>query len=88
MSRDLLPAGCGALANFVPPPQNSYLTIQCLARFSMDVGDTITMSIAIAPATEMASNDYSYADTGGAFVTNDHLLLLVQGLAYSGTPPP
>jgi hypothetical protein len=88
MSRDLLPAGCWALAGFVQPPQSSYLDIACTARFTMEIGDTITMSVAIGPATQIPSNDYSYADTGGAFVANDRILLSAQGLVLSGTPPP
>ena len=32
----------------------------------MNVQDTITFSITIDPATQLAANDYSYADTGTA----------------------
>ena len=51
------------------------------------VQDTITMSLANSPATQVASNDYSYADTAGAFAPNDHILLLLNGVVVAGTPP-
>jgi hypothetical protein len=87
-SIDLLPAGCPAIPNFALPPQSSYIDFFCYGRFTFNIGDIVTMSIAIAPAAQIASNDYSYADTGGAFMANDRLLLTVNGLVQSGTPPP
>ena len=54
----------------------------------MNVQDTITFAAHARPATQLAANDYSYADTAGAFAPNDHLLLLLNGLIVAGIAPP
>ena len=54
----------------------------------MNVQDVITFTLALNPSTQLASNDYSYADTAGAFTPNDHLLLLLNGLTVAGIAPP
>ena len=53
----------------------------------MNVQDSIMFSMTIDPATQLAANDYSYAATAGAFVPNDRLLLMLNGVVVAGTPP-
>ena len=53
----------------------------------MNVQDALTFSITIDPATQLAANDYSYADTAGAFMPNDRMLLILNGVVVAGTPP-
>jgi len=79
--------GCSTAATFATPPQSSYLDFGCGLTSPMNAQDTITFSVAVNPATQLAANDYSYADTAGAFVANDRLLVLLNGVVQSGTPP-
>ena len=80
--------GCSASAGFATPPQSSYADFGCALPSPMNAQDVITFMLTLDPATQLASNDYSYADTGGAFAPNDRLLVLVNGTVQSGTPPP
>jgi hypothetical protein len=81
--------GCSASATFVMTGNKaSYLDFGCFQGSPMNAQDTVTISIAVDPTTQLAGNDYSYADTGGAFAANDHVMLFVNGVATSGTPPP
>ena len=79
--------GCSTTATFATPPQSSYVDFGCGLTSPMNAQDTITFSIVVNPTTQVASNDYSYADTAGAFAANDRLLVLVNGVVQSGTPP-
>ena len=79
--------GCSIVATFAPAPQNAYVDFGCSLPSPMIAQDTITMSITIDPATQLAANDYSYADTAGAFAPNDHILLLLNGVVVAGTAP-
>jgi hypothetical protein len=79
--------GCSATISFATPPQSSYADFGCGLTSPMNVNDTITFTISITPATQLASNDYSYADTAGAFAANEHLLILLNGLTVAGTAP-
>ena len=79
--------GCGIAASFATPPASSYVDFDCAMPSPLLVQDTITMSIAVDPPAQLASNDYSYADTGGAFVPNNRMLVIVNGAVVSGTPP-
>jgi hypothetical protein len=79
--------GCSIAATFVNPPQSSYVDFGCTLGSPMNAQDTVTFAISIDPATQVASNDYSYADTAGAFVANDRLLILLNGVVVAGTPP-
>ncbi len=82
-------SGCSIIAGFAAANQNSHVDFGCNLASPMNAQDTITMSIVIDPPTvQVAANDYSYADTAGAFVPNDHLLLLLNGSVVAGTPPP
>ena len=81
-------SGCSIVAGFVAPTQNAHVDFGCNLASPMNAQDTITMSITIDPPAQLAANDYSYADTAGAFVPNDHLLLLLNGSVVAGTPPP
>ena len=53
----------------------------------MLANDTIVMSLANSPASQVASNDYSYADTAGAYAANNRMLLLLNGVVVAGTAP-
>jgi hypothetical protein len=77
--------GCGATAAFTTPP---HIDFGCYLGSPMNAQDTITISISVDPATQLAANDYSYADTAGAFAANDHLALFLNNVLQSGTPPP
>ena len=77
--------GCSATAAFTTPP---HLDFGCFLGSPMNVQDTITISISVDPTTQLAADDYSYADTAGAFAVNDHLTLFLNGVLQSGTPPP
>jgi hypothetical protein len=79
--------GCGASTNIATPPLSSYVDFGCAWTSPMNAQDVITFTLTVAPATQIASNDYSYADTAGAFAPNDHLLVIVNGTVQSGTPP-
>src|SRR5262245_48663722 len=79
--------GCAAVATWENAPRRSYVDATCPLPSPLGVSDTITMAIAIDPPAQIASNDYSYADTAGAFVPNDHLLILLNGVVVAGTPP-
>jgi len=79
--------GCSIVAGFVNRPQFSYVDFGCNLGSPTNVQDTITISITIDPATQLAANDYSYADTGGAFMPNDRLLQILNGVVVAGTPP-
>jgi len=81
-------SGCSIIAGFGAPTQNAHVDFGCNLASAMNAQDTITMSITIDPAAQMAANDYSYANTSGAFAPNDHLLLLLNGTVVAGTPPP
>jgi len=83
----LLAPGCGATIGFATPPQSSYADYGCNITSPMNANDTITFTLAINPATQLASNDYSYADTAGAFAPNEHLLILLNGVTVAGTAP-
>jgi hypothetical protein len=81
--------GCSADATFImTPPKNSYIDIGCFLASPMNAQDTVTISVSVDPTTQLAGNDYSYADTAGAFAANDHVMLFVNGVATSGTPAP
>jgi hypothetical protein len=81
--------GCSANATFVMTGNKiSYIDFGCSLASPMNTQDTVTISIAVDPATQLAGNDYSYADTGTAFAANDHVMLFLNGVAVSGTPPP
>ena len=77
--------GCAIVTTFATAPQNSFFDVNCQMPSPLLVQDTITMSLANGPATQVASNDYSYADTAGAFAPNDHILLLLNGAVVAGT---
>ena len=79
--------GCGVVTSFATPPANSYFEVDCATPSPMLVGDTITMSLATSPLTQLASNDYSYADTAGAFAPNTRLLVILNGVVVAGTAP-
>ena len=79
--------GCSSVA-FFTASLPSYIDFGCNLGSPMNAQDTITISITVDPATQFPANDYSYADTAGAFVANDHLLLLLNGVVVAGTPPP
>jgi hypothetical protein len=79
--------GCSTLAGFATPPQSSYVDFGCSLPSPMNAQDTVTIAVAINPTTQLASNDYSYADTGGVFAPNDRLLLLLNGVTVAGTAP-
>jgi hypothetical protein len=79
--------GCSVVTTFATAPQNSYFDVGCGLSSPMLVGDTITMSLANSPAAQIASNDYSYADTAGAFVANTRMLIMLNGVVVSGTGP-
>ena len=79
--------GCAVVTTFATAPQNSFFDVNCQMPSPLLVQDTITMSLANGPATQVASNDYSYADTAGAFAPNDHILLLLNGVVVAGTAP-
>ena len=79
--------GCSVVAGFVDRPQFSYVDFGCSLGSPMNVQDTITFSITIDPATQLAANDYSYANTGTAFMPNDHMLQILNGVVVAGTPP-
>ena len=53
----------------------------------MAAGDVLSFSLQFDPAQNPA-NDYSFIDTAGALVANDHILVMVNGLVVSGTPAP
>jgi hypothetical protein len=80
--------GCATSTSFATPPQSSYVDFGCAWPSPMNVQDVITFTLALNPSTQLASNDYSYADTAGAFTPNDHLLLLLNGLTVAGIAPP
>jgi len=80
--------GCSTSASFATPPQSSYVDFGCAWTSPMNAQDVITFTLALNPSTQLASNDYSYADTAGAFTPNDHLLLLLNGLTVAGIAPP
>jgi hypothetical protein len=80
--------GCSITASFPAAPKSAYVDFGCGLTSPVNAQDTITFAITITPSLQLASNDYSYADTGGAFVANDHLLVLLNGVVQSGTPPP
>jgi len=84
---NLQSSGCLATIGFATPPQSSYADYGCTITAPMNANDTITFTLAIDPATQLASNDYSYADTAGAFAANDHLLILLNGVTVAGTAP-
>jgi hypothetical protein len=79
--------GCSTVAGFATPPQSSYVDFGCSLTSPMNAQDTITFAVAVNPTTQLASNDYSYADTSGAFAPNDHLLILLNGVTVAGTAP-
>jgi hypothetical protein len=80
--------GCATSTSFATPPQSSYVDFGCAWTSPMSAQDVITFTLALNPSTQLASNDYSYADTAGAFTPNDHLLLLLNGLTVAGIAPP
>lgn len=84
-SINLLGGGCGAVATFGAQP---HIDFGCNMASPMNANDTVTITVSVDPTTQLAANDYSYADTAGAFAPNDHLLLLLNGLVVAGTPPP
>jgi hypothetical protein len=77
--------GCSASAAFTTP---ATIDLGCYLASPMNAQDTITISISVDPTTQLAVDDYSYVDTGGAFVANDHITLFWNGVLQSGTPPP
>jgi hypothetical protein len=79
--------GCSIVAGFANRPQFSYVDFGCNLGSPMNVQDTLSFSIAIDPATQLAANDYSYANTGAAFTPNDRLLQILNGVVVAGTPP-
>jgi hypothetical protein len=79
--------GCAIVATFATAPQSSYVDADCPMPSPLNAQDTITMTIAIDPPAQIASNDYSYANTAGAFVPNDRMLVLLNGVVVAGTPP-
>jgi hypothetical protein len=79
--------GCSMSTSFATPPQSSYVDFGCAWTSPMNAQDVITFTLTLNPSTQLASNDYSYADTAGAFTPNDHLLLLLNGLTVAGTAP-
>ena len=80
--------GCSIVASFATPPQSSYVDFGCSLASPMNAQDTITFTLALDPSTQLAANDYSYADTAGAFAPNDHLLLLLNGVTVVRHAPP
>ena len=80
--------GCATSTSFATPPQSSYVDFGCAWPSPMNAQDVITFTLALNPSTQLAANDYSYADTAGAFAPNDHLLLLLNGLTVAGIAPP
>jgi hypothetical protein len=79
--------GCTTATTYATPPLSSYVDFGCAWTAPMGVQDVITFTLALNPPSQLAANDYSYADTAGAFAPNDHLLVLVNGSVQSGTPP-
>jgi hypothetical protein len=79
--------GCTTSTSFATPPLSSYVDFGCAWPSPMNVQDVITFTLTLNPPTQLAANDYSYADTAGVFAVNDHLLVLVNGTVQSGTPP-
>jgi hypothetical protein len=79
--------GCSIVATYDTAPRNSFIDFGCNLGSPMNVQDTITFSITIDPATQLAANDYSYANTGTAFMPNDHMLQILNGVVVAGTPP-
>jgi hypothetical protein len=80
--------GCSTATTFATPPQSSYVDFGCAWTSPMSAQDVITFTLALNPSSQLAANDYSYADTAGAFTPNDHLLLLLNGLTVAGIAPP
>jgi hypothetical protein len=53
----------------------------------MNAQDTITFSIVVNPSHAGRVERLLVRDTAGAFAANDRLLVLVNGVVQSGTPP-
>jgi hypothetical protein len=79
--------GCSSVAAFVARPQFSHVDFGCSLGSPMNAQDTLDFTVTISPAAQVPSNDYSYADTGGAFLPNDRLLILLNNVVVAGTPP-
>jgi hypothetical protein len=81
--------GCSIAATFSTAPMQSYVEFGCNQTSSLGGLDSVEITVAINPSTQIPSDDYSYlAATGGGFVANDHLVLLYNGAIIKGTPPP
>lgn len=79
--------GCAVTFSTRKLPETSYADFGCGLSSPVAAGDVLTFTLHFDPAQNPA-NDYSFIDSAGVLVANDHILVMVNGLVVGGTAAP
>jgi hypothetical protein len=80
--------GCGTVTTIHVPPKSSTLDIECMLATPLTAGAVIAFTVHFNSTAQNATDDYSFLDTGGMFLANMHIVVLVNSAVVLGIPAP